>query len=143
MRKVKSQADLKRLALASGASVEVDGSKFNTTMDRVMKRDQPEPEPAVEEPKPAEVTPAPEPVSEPVQAQESLVEEVVHIHLDMDPVAKAIESSNEKVVQAVAERLRELQLQVPPSPQTPNSWTFKIKRDVRGFIESVDATPRL
>lgn len=143
MKRVKSQADLKRLALASGALVEVNGGKFNTTMDRVNKREfpEPEPKPEVKEPGVAKVEPqaAPEPQQAP---QESSVEEIVHIHLDMDPVARAIESSNEKVVQAVADRLRDLQVQVPPSPSAPKSWTFSIKRDVRGFIESVDATPR-
>ena len=148
MKKIKSQADLKRFALASGAQVEINGGKFNTTMERVAKR-----EPKVEEPKEPEAPlvvepPPPPPPAPPVVLNEqpapaacTQVEEVVHIHLDMDPVAQAIEAGNEKVVHAIVGQLRELQ--VPASPATPKSWTFVVKRDVRGFIESVDATPRL
>lgn len=140
MRRVKSQADLKRLALAAGAQVELGATKFNTTMDKVTRV---EPEPA---PPPPELPP-PAPASLPVVLNEpeppiaSPVQETIQIHLDMEPVACAIESGNEKVVQAIADQLRELR--VPASAAAPTSWTFTIKRDVRGFIESVDATPRL
>jgi hypothetical protein len=137
MRRVKSQADLKRLALAAGAQVELGASKFNTTMDKVSRREpEPAPEPAPEQPTPQAAEPAPADPSPVVATQET-----IQIHLDMDPVAQAIESGNEKVVQAIAERLRELRVSAPAA--SPKSWTFTIKRDVRGFIESVDAAPRL
>jgi hypothetical protein len=140
MRRVKSQADLKRLALAAGAQVELGASKFNTTMDKVSRRE-PEPAPAPAEPAPEQPTPQ---AAEPAPADPPPVvatQETIQIHLDMDPVAQAIESGNEKVVQAIAERLRELRISAPAA--SPKSWTFTIKRDVRGFIESVDAAPRL
>lgn len=141
MKKIKSQADLKRLALASGASVEVGGNKFNTTMERVKQFVREEPEPEVAQPT-AEETPTPAPVEvAPVVEQQAPIEESIVIHLDMDSVAQAIESGNERVVQTIADRLRELH--VPASPAAPNSWKFTIRRDVRGFIESVDATPQL
>lgn len=141
MKKIKSQADLKRLALASGASVEVGGNKFNTTMERVKQFVREEPEPEVAQPT-VEETPAPAPVEvAPVVEQQAPIEESIVIHLDMDSVAQAIESGNERVVQTIADRLRELH--VPASPAAPNSWKFTIRRDVRGFIESVDATPQL
>ena len=140
MRRVKSQADLKRLALAAGAQVELGRTKFNTTMDKVTRV---EPEPAPPPPELPPPAPAPLPVvlNEPEPPIASSVQETIQIHLDMEPVACAIETGNEKVVQAITDRLRELQ--VPASATVPKSWTFTIKRDVRGFIESVDATPRL
>jgi hypothetical protein len=136
MRRVKSQADLKRLALAAGAQVELGASKFNTTMDKVSRREpEPAPEPAPEQPAPQAAEPAPADPPTVVATQET-----IQIHLDMDPVAQAIESGNEKVVEAIAERLRELRISAPAV--SPKSWTFTIKRDVRGFIESVQATPQ-
>lgn len=139
MKKVQSLAELKRLALSRGAQVELGGSKFNTTME-VVRQASAEIPPSPPPPPPPPLPP-PEPELTPEPAPPPVAEETIHIHLDMDPVAQAIESGNERVVQAIADRMRELQ--VPASGTTPKSWTFKIKRDVRGFIESVDATPRL
>ena len=138
MRRVKSQADLKRLALTAGAQVELGGSKFNTTMDKVARRE-PEPEPAP--PPPPEPVVPPVVLNEPAPPIASPTQETIQIHLDMEPVASAIETGNERVVQAITDRLRELQ--VPASAASPKLWTFTIRRDVRGFIESVDATPQL
>ena len=36
-RKVKSASDLKRLALQTGASVEMGGGRFNTSMERAQR----------------------------------------------------------------------------------------------------------
>lgn len=148
MKKIKSQADLKRLALSSGARVEIGGKKFNTSMERVQQlaREEDEPQaepevvaaPVVEEPKPEPVEvkpadPAPAPPAQPV-------EENIEIRLDMEPVAQAIQSGNERVVEAIKDSLR--QLSVPTKSVEPTSWLFTIRRDTRGFIESVEATPR-
>lgn len=132
--KVKSQADLKRIALASGAELEYQGSKFNTTRERVqMARPEPAPGPEIKVVEP----PKPEPKSEPASVQESFT-----INLDMEPVAQAVSRSNDKIGELLAESLKSLTVQ-PTNSSQPNKWLFIIKRDARGFIESVEATPKL
>lgn len=146
MKRVKSLDDLKRVALSRGAVLELDGQRFNTTGDRAYAKRQVEPPPEPE-PKP----PEPEPqrtVAEP-QAYSGVVPDVVFdrqpvteqiaVHLDMAPVAKAIEGNNERPIEVLAEGMR--QLPVQPTQERPHSWVFKIKRDTRGFIESVQAEP--
>lgn len=131
--KVKSQADLKRIALASGAELEYQGGKFNTTRERVqMARPEPASEPEI---KVVEL-PNPEPRAEPASVQESFT-----INLDMEPVANAIDSGNEKVCKAIAEAVKEIH--VPATQASPCSWIFTVKRDTRGFIQSVEASPKV
>lgn len=144
MKKVKSLAELKRMALAKGAALEVDGDRFNTTEERVHAK-QPEP-PKVElppEPPPAEPVPVFTPyagVTPQVVFDRQPVTEQITVHLDMGPVAQAIEGNNERLVEVLAEGIR--QLPVAPQQAKPHSWVFKIKRDTRGFIESVEANPK-
>lgn len=130
---VKSQAELKRLALAQGAVAEFSGGKFNTTMERVQAKMPPPPPPPKAEPAPAPVEPKKEEAA--VGVQESF-----SINLDMEPVANAIDSGNEKVCKAIVDAVKEIH--VPAAQTQPCSWIFKIKRDTRGFIESVEATPK-
>lgn len=146
MKRVKSLDDLKRVALSRGAVLELDGQRFNTTGDRSYAKRKVE-----KEPEPEQKKPEPEPqrtVAEP-QAYSGVVPDVVFdrqpvteqiaVHLDMAPVAKAIEGNNERLIEVLAEGMR--QLPVQPTQEKPHSWVFKIKRDTRGFIESVQADP--
>lgn len=134
-RKVKSASDLKRLALQTGASVEHAGGKFNTSMERAqVTRPAPPPAPVVAAPQP----PAPEPNPAPLPAPASHTEHVA-VNLDMQPVADAMARSNERVADVIKESLK--QLSVPTKTSPPTSWLFTIKRDTRGFIESVKADP--
>lgn len=142
MKKVKSLADLKRMALAKGASLEVGNDHFNTTQERVHARMQPvEPEPKPEpppkpEPAPIQVEPYAGVAPQVVFDRQPVTEQIT-VHLDMGPVAQAIEGNNERLVEVLAEGIR--QLPVAPQQTKPHSWVFKIKRDTRGFIESVEA----
>ena len=152
MKKVKSLADLKRMALAKGAALEVAGDRFNTTQERLHARKEeppaPEPEEVKEEPAPQ---PAAQPVAQPAPApytgpmpevvfDRQPVTEQINVHLDMEPLAKAIDSNNERLGELLAESIR--QLPVAPQQTKPHSWVFTVKRNVRGFIDSVEATPK-
>lgn len=128
--KVKSQADLKRVALASGAELEYRGSKFNTVHERVQVAAPAAPEP--------EAQTAAEPVAAAPVAPS--VTEQISVNLDMAPVAEAVAKSNERLTEVISESLR--QLSVPTVSSQPNKWVFIIKRDSRGFIESVEASPK-
>lgn len=130
--KVKSQADLKRVALASGAELDYRGSKFNTTHERAQVA-----APAAPEPKAEAAAPAAKPTA--TESSAAAVTEQIHVNLDMAPVAEAVAKSNERLTEVITESLR--QLSVPTSSSQPNKWVFIIKRDTRGFIESVEASP--
>lgn len=146
MKRVKSLDELKRVALSRGAVLELDGQRFNTTGDRSYAKRQaekePEPEPKTPEPEPQRTVAEPQHYSgvvpDVVFDRQPVTEEIA-IHLDMAPVAKAIEGNNERLIEVLAEGMR--QLPVQPSQEKPHSWVFKIKRDTRGFIESVQADP--
>lgn len=146
MKKVKSIADLKRMALAKGASLEVGTDRFNTTMERVQKS---APEPEVEPtPAPIEAPPAPAPVSEQRVIQPINVQESFSINLDMEPVANAIDAGNERICESITKALKEIQVPVqvveqPGKAPQQCSWLFTVNRDTRGFIQSVEAKPKL
>lgn len=142
MKKVKSLAELKRMALAKGAALEVDGDRYNTTQERVHARQAaPEETAQVETPPPP---PAPvripyEGVTPQVVFDRQPVTEQINVHLDMGPLAQAIGANHERLGEVLAESIR--QLPVSPQQTQPHSWVFKIRRDTRGFIESVEANP--
>ncbi len=140
MKKVKSLAELKRMALAKGATLEVGGDRFNTTMERVHNKPAPEkaaePEAKVE---PATAPPVEAKVIQPVSVQESFA-----INLDMAPVADAIDAGNQRICESIAKALKEIPVpaQAIEAPgQHACSWVFTVNRDTRGFIQSVEAKP--
>lgn len=132
MRKVKSAADLKRLALQTGAAVEMGAARFNTSMERAR------PEPTT--PPPPVAVAAPVELPPPAPAPAPQVTEQIQVNLDMTPVADAVNRGNERITEVITESLKQLHVQA--SGQKPCSWIFKIKRDTRGFIESVEANPK-
>ena len=129
-RKVKSASDLKRLALQTGASVEMAGGRFNTSMERAR------PEPTTPPPPPV----AAAPVELPPPPAPQRVDEQVHLNIDMAPVATAIADGNRQVVDQIQKSLKTIEVKAPDGK--PCSWIFSIKRDTRGFIESVEAQPK-
>lgn len=133
-RTVKSASDLKRLALQQGAAVEIGDRRFNSDMERVAAtKPLPPPPPA---PKPEiKPEPKPEPRLDPIVHTEQ-----VQVNMDMLPVAQAVERGNERVAEVIKESLRQASVQTNSSQ--PTSWLFTIKRDTRGFIESVEANPQ-
>lgn len=122
MKTVKSIADLKQLALARGAKVELGATRFNTTNERVTafpKREAasvesvPVPPPQVARP-PPEMPPPPE------------------VRVDLAAVAEAQLRVGEMLAQAVSSL---------PASAAPASWRFRVNRDAKGLIESIDAFP--
>lgn len=114
MKTVKDISELKRLALAKGASVEVGATRYNTTGERVaaMPRKEAPPEPA-----------APPPTLPPPPAPE--------VRVDLAPVAQA----QERLGQLVAQMMSQL-----PQPAAPvREWLFTVERDNNGLLTSIRA----
>lgn len=126
-KQVKSLADLKRTALARGATVDLNGGRFNTTEEKLQPARAPTTPPAPPPAPPLPTAPSAEP------------RDAIAIHLDMEPVAKAMEVSHDRMGQVVGEALRRLPKETPTQP--PKAWVFTIHRDTRGYIESVEANP--
>jgi hypothetical protein len=121
MKTVKSVADLKRLALETGASVAVGGSKFNAEGEKIT--------PSPKQPKTPEApAPKPEPKVEPPAPA---------MQVDLTPVASAIERSQAlvaQVMQSVGQALSELK-----SDAAPEEWEFSINRNSDGTLASIRA----
>ena len=120
MKTVKSVADLKQLALARGARVELGNTRFNTTGERVTgfpKREMP----AAAEPAPK---PEPrEPAAPPPPAE---------VRVDLAPVAEAQLKMGEMLARALASQ---------PTPQAPvREWLFTVERDDSGLLTTIRAT---
>ena len=135
-KQIKSLSELKNSALSRGASLDIGGEKFNSNHDKVaVARRLPEPVAQVK----VEIPVAPV-APESRESRES--QAATPVNVDMAPVAKAIEDSQGKMGQLIADALKN----IPSAPQvsgaTPTSWVFKINRDTRGYIETVEATPK-
>lgn len=119
MKTVKSIADLKQLALAKGATVEVGSTRYNTTNERVRafpKKVEPEPAPAPPPP-PAAPAPAPE------------------VRVDLAPMADAQMKIGEMLARALASQ---------PAPPAPvREWLFTVERDGDGLLTSIRATAQI
>ena len=89
MKTVKSVADLKQLALARGARVELGNTRFNTTNERVKAFPKPTPAPA-----PMEAKPEPREPAAPPPAPE--------VRVDMAAVADAQLKMGEMLSRALA-----------------------------------------
>lgn len=141
MKKVKSLQELQRAALARGAAVTVGQQHFNTTRDKVDTKKLEGPAEATEKPqakppeKAPEKAPDPAPVAPPTTAQ---TEQQLVLHLDMEPIARSMDSTGQMVAQKVAEALRTIQ---PDPAAKPHGWVFEIKRDLHGRLDKVIATP--
>lgn len=116
MKTVKSIADLKQLALAKGATVEVGSTRYNTTNERVRAF-----------PKKAEPEPAPAPVEPALQAHE--------VRVDLAPMADAQMKIGEMLARALASQ---------PAPPAPvREWLFTVERDGDGLLTSIRATAQI
>lgn len=116
MKSVKSIADLKQLALAKGATVEVGSTRYNTTNERVRAF----PKKAEAEPAPVEVKP------EPVAAPE--------VRLDLAPMAAMQERVGEMLASAIAA--------MPRSAPPVREWLFTVERDESGLLTAIKATAK-
>lgn len=119
MKTVKSVADLKQLALARGAKVELGNTRYNTTGERVTSFPKPTPAPAPVE---AKVEPAPAPVPAP------------EVRVDMAPVA----AMQERVGQMLADAISSMPKSAPPVRE----WLFTVERDDSGLLTAIKATAK-
>lgn len=113
MKTVKNIAELKRLALSSGASVSVGGRRFNTDGERVVT----EPRREVEKTAPAPM---------PMPAQE--------VTIDMTPLAMAHDR--------MARMLSDTLLSMPKPESAVREWLFTVERDKNGLLVSITATAK-
>lgn len=118
MKTVKSIADLKQLALARGAKVELGATRFNTTGERVKAFPKPSPAPAPVE--------APAPVPVPMPAPE--------VRVDLEPVAAMQERVGQMLANAIAS--------MPKSAPPVREWLFTVERDESGLLTAIKATAK-
>lgn len=129
-----SKEAVKRLALAQGAKLEIDGQKVNTARLKVVTK-QPQ-KPAY---MPEEAKPEPQKTIEQPRQDPAIREAIASI----DNYAASqflINESNARFVEAVKEMLAQ---QKPVEPEKrPTQWVFKVKRDAHGLMESITATAK-
>ena len=126
---------VKRLALAHGGSVQLDGRQVNAARLQVAGRPQPKPEPAYmpPEPKPA----APQTIE---NKPDPAIREAV---LSIDQYAASqflLNESNMQLMETVKEMLKQVAAQEPE--KRPTQWVFKVKRDAQGLMETITATAK-
>lgn len=121
MRSVKSVADLKSLALTKGATVEMSGTRFNTTNEKIQ---------APRKQVPVKETPAPVEVKIP-----ELPAPVVNV--DMEPVASALEKTSMVSAQLLQLLIESINQQKPS--KTVQEWEFSVVRNADGTLASIRA----
>ena len=121
MKTVKSIADLKQMALARGASVQVGATRYNAGGEKIARLER-QPAPAA--------APAPAPVPVPAPAPAPAAAPVVNV--DMAPIASAQDRMAQMLGQALA---------AMPQPAAPvREWLFTVERDSNGLLTSIRAT---
>ena len=116
---VKSLSELKRIALSSGASIDVGGSKFNTSRSKGAYAKAEKPEPIQEQVQ----EPAPE-----------VANESVTVQVDMAPVAQAMSENADRLSVMFAQAIQK----IPNAPAQLKVARLKVVRDVRGYLDYVD-----
>lgn len=134
--KALSPEAVKRLALAHGAKLEMDGQHVNTARLAVATK-QPAPKPQSapaympQEPKPAPVqtmAPTPDPaLREVAQSLESFAAGQFILN-----------ESTLQLMQSIQRQLNEVSSKAP-ADKRPAQWVFKVKRDAQGLMETITA----
>jgi len=128
MRTIKSAAELRRLALRTGAEVEIDGRPFNAARAVVALQPSPSSVPAAA-PEPAAAAPAlpPEPAQTLTQAQ---VEQMLAAH-------------NARITEQITSIIAALK-QAPQNPPgaAVREWDFHVEYDSHHAITNVNAKAR-
>ncbi len=138
--RAKSIESLKRMALSQGAVIETDGRRLNAARSVVKAAPKPKPEPVVEEPMAymPEATPAPVPAT--VEPDPSGIAETVSA-IDRYASATFLLSENTANLMDGVRQVLEKVSQPKPDQPRPIKWVFTVKRDMRGLMERIDATP--
>lgn len=122
MKTVSNLAELRRMALASGAEVVGNGVHFNAARQQVKAV----PKPPAAPPAPAAIAPAPPPASAPGLTREQVEQLLAH--------------HNRTVTEQLTAVLRELRAAptVPPRAE-PRQWDFEITYDADHAITNITA----
>ena len=132
--KALSQEAVKRLALAHGAKLEIDGSRVNSARLQVVTKGSP-PKP---ESKSAYMPNNPEPA--PAQTIEHKPNpEFREAISSIENLAASQFLLNDQNVQTM-NAIKEVLNSKPVGEKRPTSWVFKVKRDAHGLMETITAT---
>lgn len=123
MKSVASLDELRRSALAIGASVEVGGAKFNAAQLR------------------ADLRPKPAPVAPPAFAPAPVEAESPDADRAIATAITAASAANFEGMRQLAQRLDALLSRPAEREEPPRAYTFTVRRGADGLIESVTATP--
>ena len=127
-----SQDAAKRLALAHGAKLEIDGKAVNAARLQVVAPGAPRP--PVETAYMPEKT-APEPVKTIAPEPDPALREAV---LSVQDAVQAVGIQTAQVVQGLRETMQQIAAKEPD--KRPAQWVFKVKRDAQGLMETITAT---
>ena len=134
MKPISSDA-LRRMALKQGAQLSINGKSLNAARSKVDAPKRPSPAPAV-----AYMPEAPPaPIPETVKADSGIFETASAI----DRYASATFLMNENTALLLQDVKKILDDVAKPAPeqQRPIKWVFTVKRDMRGLMEQIVATP--
>ena len=146
MKTVKSLDELKRLALARGASTTVGKDKFNSMMAKAdYKKPQIAPAIAPIMPTPELIVPTPD---APIEFKpEIVVQDVMPaMQASIDAIgayatkADDLNQSNSKVMAEVQKVLAAVSAK--PVSQPVKGWVMTVERDTRGLLTQIIATPK-
>jgi len=127
---------VKRLALAHGGTVQLDGRQVNAARLQVAGKPNPKPEAAYMPPEPK-----PAPLQTIEAKPDPAIREAV---LSIEQYAASqflMTESNTALMESIKEMLKASAAQAPD--KRPTQWVFKVKRDERtGLMESITATAK-
>lgn len=140
MKTVRSAADLKRLAMRTGAAVELDGQRFNVEGATVTPLRTGLPASVSE----ANISPATSAPAEPSPTETALQQLVATLAQGQDRLAEVLSTALARPAQPEVQV--EQETEAPTAPAALPEWTFDIERDGRGIsamrATSNEATPR-
>lgn len=134
MKQVSSIEDLQRMAMAKGASVDIDGAVFNAGHRKAVTR--PAPPPPATPPAPAPAAPVVASVPKPVAASPGF---------SRDELAKVLATRDEfwrAELKRVTDTMAETFSALKTKPADPNGWRFKAHYLGSGAVDYIDVTRR-
>jgi hypothetical protein len=136
--KLMTSEALKRMALAHGGRLELDGKAVNSARLQVVTY-----KPA-EKPKAEAAYMPPEPKPGPVETIEPKADPAVReAVLSIDNYAASqylLNEANANLMQTVKDVLQKVAAQEPE--KRPAQWVFKVKRDAQGLMDTITATAK-
>jgi hypothetical protein len=136
--KLMTSEALKRMALAHGGRLELDGKAVNSARLQVVTSTQ------AAKPKAEAAYMPPEPKQAPVETIEPKADPAVReAVLSIDNYAASqylLNEANANLMQTVKDVLQKVAAQEPE--KRPAQWVFKVKRDAQGLMDTITATAK-